>query len=114
MTSTNPPGVQRFLDASTGHITREDNELLRAWAKLEPEESTHSSPYRTIAHAYGYFVHVHLLRPSERREYEREARRQGISEAFLRLQEYARKHSCWWINLDRDADTIDSLPTHEW
>lgn len=114
MTQMTPPGVHGFLDASTAHITRKDNEILRDWAKLEPENAPAAAPYRTIAHAYGYFLHVRLDRPVDRRFYEKAAREQGISDAFFKLQEYARKHGCWWINLDRDADTIDSLPTHEW
>jgi hypothetical protein len=108
------PGVQRFLDASTVHITRQDNDILREWATLEPQDAVEAAPYRTIAHSYGYFVHVRLDRASERREYERAALLAGISPAFFLLQEYARKHKCWWVNLDRDAEPIPSLPTHEW
>jgi hypothetical protein len=108
-------GVHPLLDVSTAHITRRDDEILRGWwAALEPVHAPRAAPYRTIAHAYGYFVHVRLDGPEDRAEYEAEAREAGISEAFMALQAYARSHGCWWINLDRDADTIEALPTHDW
>jgi hypothetical protein len=107
-------GLHPFLDASTAHVGRRDDDILREWSKCEPMESAKAAPYRTIAHAYGYFVNVRMEPAEERAEYENEARDCGISEAFIRLQDYARERGCWWINLDRDADAIDGLPTHEW
>lgn len=109
-----PAGVQSFLDASTAHITKKDNEILTRWAEMEPEDSGQAAPYRTIAHAYGFFVHVRLDPARDRREAIRQARKFDISDAFLVLQAHARDLGCWWINLDRDADTVPGLKVHDW
>jgi hypothetical protein len=117
--NTGSQGVRNFLDASTAHVTRQDVDVLAHWATLEPE-AWRPAPFRTIAHAYGYFIHVRLdgsaggCGEAERLEYEQAAREDGISEAFFALQAYAREHGCWWINLDRDAEIIEALPVHEW
>lgn len=103
-----PPGVHTFLDASTAHITKKDNDILEAWGR---RERTGSAPYRTIPHSYGWFVHVV---DDDREEHEEAARKHGISLDFFVLQDYARRHGCWWINLDLGADPIPGLPTHEW
>lgn len=107
-------GVHTFLDASTGHITSKDNDILRWWAKRELADSFNAAPYRTIGHTYGYFVHVPQGEAIERRQTERVARAEGLSDAFFALQQYAREHGCWWINLDRDADLIEGLPSFTW
>lgn len=104
-------GVHAFLDASTAHITRSDNDILQEWARMEPAESPRAAPYRTIAHSYGFFVHV---QHDDVGEYEEQATEDGISDSFLTLQRKARELGCWWINLDRDADTLGFLPTHNW
>jgi hypothetical protein len=108
-----PNGLHAFLDASTAHITCEDDVMLTRWAGAE-NDPCGSAPYRTIEHSYGYFVHVNLNDLADRAECEAQAREDGASDAFFKLQEYARERGCWWINLDRDADTVEGLPTHEW
>ena len=107
-------GVQRFLDCSTGHIMRSDDAILSDWADEEMVEFGRPIPYRTIRHSYGYCVHVRLDGAEDRADPEAEAREEGISEAFMALQAYARERGCWWINLDRDADPIDGLPIFDW
>lgn len=113
-----PQCVHNFLDCSTSHITLRDMEILMEWA--DREDRAKPSPYTTVGYTYGIFLQV---RPdgaadgsddNERQEYENEARAQDMSEAFFKLQAYARKHQCWWINLDADADTIEGLETFEW
>lgn len=112
MIDTRTPGVRNFLDASTAHVSKTDNAMLTYWATLEPEHSEGSAPFRTIAHAYGYFVNVQTGDTAEAAD--QDAREQGMGEGFFALVAYARANGCWWINLDRDADHIDELPTFEW
>jgi hypothetical protein len=112
--SPDADGVHAFLDASTAHITAQDNKILSDWAKRSRKANHKIAPYRTIDHSYGFFVHVHLDGAEDREGYEQKAREEGISDAFFKLQEYARTHKCWWINLDTDADEVPGLPTHTW
>jgi hypothetical protein len=115
-----PPFIHSFLDCSTCHITKADTELLDAWAAASDDETALAPPYRVIKHLYGWFVHVRLegsadgSEDADRLEFEANAKEDGISDAFFALQALAREHGCWWINLDADADTIETLPTHDW
>jgi len=106
-----PNGLHAFLDANTAHIGRKDEEALSDWAAASSDDHRGAAPYRTIAHSYGYFIHVPH---DDVEDHEDRARDDGISEAFIRLQSYARERGCWWINLDRDADEVEGLPVHEW
>lgn len=105
--------VQKFLDASTRHITQQDNTLLLG---LRGDTSTLDGslfPIRVIPHTYGWWVNV-TSEPGELDEYIRELTAAGMSEAFCTLLRYARERECWWINLDRDAEELDDLPTFDW
>ena len=56
----------------------------------------------------------HQRGPRDRRGPEMDARQEGISSSFFKLQKRAREHGCWWINLDRDADPVPGLPVNAW
>ncbi|MGG5810875.1 hypothetical protein [Falsiroseomonas sp. CW058] len=108
------PCVGRFLDISTAHITLEDDRILAQWAECEMTKPLLRPPYRVVRHAYGYFVHVRDEPAEERAECEAAARDEGISECFLEIQAIARRHGCWWINIDRDASILDGAATNDW
>jgi hypothetical protein len=42
------------------------------------------------------------------------AEAKNISEEFRDLLAFTKLHECEWLRLDRDAETIDGLPTFEW
>lgn len=97
-------GVEKFLDASTGHITYEDS--------LKLLEDPSAFPSRVIVHDYGWWINI------KGKEFEDEVilamRTRGYSEAFVRLMRLAYTQECWWINLDCDGDDIDGLEIIEW
>lgn len=107
-------GVHAFLDCSVAHLTPKDKVLLEHWAAEEGVTYGRPIPYRTIAHKYGWIVHVRLDEAEDRKDAEAQACEEGISETFFEVQAYARKHGCWWINFDADADEISGLAVWEW
>ena len=94
----------KYLDASTGHITREDNALLQQTETSEGVPGCYVYPYDN-----GYFISIYPDEPSEQ-----EMKESGFSESFFNVQEYARKNGCTVLRLDADGDEIPELETHRW
>jgi len=98
-------GVEKFLDASTGHITYEDSNKLLNFPEVFPS--------RVIVHEYGWLINVmegNLLED----EMIKPMRKDGYSESFISLIRKASEHNCWWINLDCDGGYVEDLRSHEW
>ena len=98
-------GVENFLDAGTNHITCEDSMKLLE----EPDEF----PSRVITHEFGWWIFVPLDHQSHR-YLSSKMRKNGYSEAFIRLVRRAYIRHCWWINLDFDGGNVDNLEYFEW
>lgn len=110
------PCIQKIMDASTGHVTEKDCDLL---ADASNDDSTDMDnpvcAFRKME--YGYFVYV-PCRPEldEEDEPEQFAHyiKYGYSAAFVELMILAINHDCGWINLDRDGTIIEDLPQFDW
>jgi len=98
--------IRHFLNISTGHIPKADNDRLQAL-----DRESHDFPVRVIHHEIGWFINC----PSDSaRETDAELRQRGMSDAFLGIMRLARQHDCWWINLHGDGEDVEGLPTFEW
>lgn len=96
--------VLKMLDAATAHVTQADAENLDA-------DSAALIVYPKGE--YGWFLPL----PGSDIDLEdriEAARQAGMSAAFTNLISYAYSAGCHWLCLDRDADAIPGLPTHEW
>jgi len=96
--------IQKYLDASTAHITAEDNTLLQQSETSEDIPGCCSYPYDQ-----GYFISIYPDAPSEQEKAD-----SGYSESFFKVQEYARKRGCTVLRLDADGDLIEDLEKHNW
>lgn len=94
----------KYLDASTIHITSEDNALLQQTDTSEGVPGCCVYPYDC-----GYFISIYPDSPSEK-----EMKESGFSESFFKVQEYARKNGCTVLRLDADGDHIPGMPLHNW
>jgi len=94
----------KYLDASTGHITREDNSLLQQTETSEGVPGCYVYPYDC-----GYFISIYPDAPSEE-----EKKESGFSESFFKVQEYARKNGCTVLRLDAEGDHIPGMTLHDW
>ena len=95
-----PHGVYEYLDASTGHITYEDAEILNRIADGE----------LIIQREHGWWIWV----SDERYLREEHYGDRDLSKSFFELLEYASDTGCYWLLLDNDANTIPGLTVHDW
>ena len=84
-----------MLVLSTGHLPQQVMQVL------ENESAKNSHLTRNIAHEYGAIIYT-------------EEPREGTPPELITVIQYAKSVGCLWINFDRDADTIDGLPTWSW
>jgi hypothetical protein len=87
--------IIKVLEASTVHVTPDTMDMIDN-ARIG---------VTTMASHYGAFIAV-INDPVIQRKIVQE-------EDLYPLFDMARKEDCEWIYLDRDADTIDGLPTYE-
>jgi hypothetical protein len=103
-----------IAELSTAHMTPEDNEYLGKLA--HDERHPYSALGRVIAHGYGYFVSLHYddcCLPTQA-SWARSLRSIGFSATFVKVVRECKKAGFTWVYFDRDADTVDGLPTVEW
>jgi hypothetical protein len=92
--------ILKYLDASTAHITSEDNALL---------QQTEIPGCYAYPYDHGYFISVYPDAPSAQ-----EMADSGFSESFFKVLEYSRKRGCTVLRLDADGDLIEDLEKHNW
>jgi hypothetical protein len=91
--------IEPMLVISTSHLPEDAMNRLKRQAEVEGRAPAVT---RAIPHDYGVIVFV-----SELENTTQEPELQAVID-------YVRKSGCYWINLDRDADKIEDLPTWEW
>ena len=107
--------IEKFLDLSIAHITAQDRAIL---AHLTNDRAGEARVIRCAAHQYGYILFIESQAgyeetPGRLAEEAKQARKLGLSTAFMKLLQYARDKKCLLVNLDRDVDADDNLPTFE-
>jgi hypothetical protein len=98
-------GVFRYLDCSTGHVTKADMDILDL-----------GSPESVISYAneYGAFVHVPYDFLAESGDPFAEMLNEGFSESFVKVLKYAKACNCFWVKLDADGILHENLDHHTW
>lgn len=98
------PAVKQYLDASTGHLPEGERRMLADEAEaIEADSLTRSGGMpRVIAHRWGWWVNVQHDDPDRPKD----------MPALCAVLDFARKHECWWINFDADAEVVDGLPVY--
>lgn len=101
------PEIFKVFDASTGHITKKDDELLKGF----DDDPMH--PCIIYSYAEGYFIFVFYDKDSlsEKKE---ELKEFGFSQEFVNLFEIASKAGCKFLNLDCDGPAYSDIPTFTW
>lgn len=92
-------GLYRYLDASTGHITQQDNQLMVDLTEL---------PFRYAPNEYGYIVWISDELTRE------ELEDSPISDDFTQLILYAKAVGCGILNLDMDGEQYKTLHLNNW
>ena len=101
------PFVFKSLDASTAHISKSDNELLRLNSLEKPVKGDFQCVH---GHLFGYFVYATNLTLEEKRV----LYVAGYSKEYIELLGKATKLDCKFLALDGDGITYDDLPAFDW
>ena len=86
---------------STAHMTQADSELM-------PYASEVTGLVSYEMDEYGWLIYVNdefLNNTSNLSDF---------SDSFRQAIKLAQDNGCEWLRFDRDADTVDELPEHEW
>jgi len=96
------PYIFKNFEASTGHITKRDTELL----------DKDDCPLVVYKYEYGWFVYVggDRLGPTDKKN----MLAYGLSEALFDLLVLAGKNDCKFLALDADGFVYADLPTFDW
>lgn len=108
--------LRTHLDMSTGHVTKEDMDLLGDDAMAEIDQDGPGATVPVGVYKYGailFVLHYHD-EPEEQEQYLKEVRDAGYSEAVVTLIKLAWSLDVDMIRLDRDGEFYDGLPTFEW
>ena len=100
------PAIVKCLDISTGHMTENDDKLLKA-----ATDDQRQVPSLAIVYEYkeGYFVYV-----SPETDQDAELTKEGFSAAFLNLIKMARSLKLKYVQFDADGITYADLPLFDW
>ena len=96
--------IYTYLDASTGHITKKDNDLLQLASTSENIPGCYVYPYDC-----GYFIAVYPDVPTEEEKNE-----SGLSENFFMVVNHARKNGCLLLRLDVDGNELEGFDLIDW
>jgi hypothetical protein len=104
--------IEKTLVLSTAHIQQSTSGFLTEIGNNENDEV----PFRFVDHQYGYiiFVSSSILGKDNISDAAEYAQLLENFPDLYNLIRYAAENGCTMINLDRDGDTIDDLPTFEW
>lgn len=97
------PVIDKIFDASTGHITKKDSELLLNNKKY--------GLYPLIVYTYPEGFFVYALLDSENLI---ATRNFGFSRELINLIKIAKKNKCKFLCLDADGTTYKELPIFDW
>ena len=96
--------VYKYLDVSTSHITKNDNDILQASCTSDRFPGCFVYHYD-----FGYFISVYSDAPSEE-----EKKESGLSENFFKILDHARENECPLLLLDADGDILENFEEFEW
>lgn len=111
------PEVNLMAAFSTAHITQQDAECLEGMGRRENFMTGEPDPEHPVLAEYpeGFILYVGGgMEGDEIVHYEEHLRERGLSDNMIELTRIARRHRCRYLMLDRDVETIDGLPVHDW
>ena len=109
------PFITKNFEASTAHITEEDDKLIKATIMAE---KTYKFPYTNLivySYSEGSFIYTFLTEEGKHlEEIFTTLKEEGFSDAFLNLLLLANQEGCKYLQLDCDAMVYEDLPTFNW
>ena len=97
----NKPEIKKVLVISTGHLTREVNEVMERGGGI-------GIIYEDVD--YGYIIRM----PSDFEEWKEETNLDDVPKCIMDIVSLTRSLGCDWCNLDCDGEKSPNLPFFEW
>ena len=109
------PTITKNFDVSTTHISERDDEIILATARSYKKGLFVNPPTDLIVYDYveGFFVFA-AIEDDEAENFYTTLEGQGLSHEFIALLRQAKSLGCKYLQLDRDGETYDNLPTFKW
>ena len=110
------PTITKVFDVSTTHISPNDMRLIETTARAHREEGIFAKPPTTlIVYDYeeGCFVFA-AIEDDEAENFYTTLEGHGLSHEFIALLRLAKQFGCKFLQLDRDGEIYDNLPTFNW
>jgi ssDNA-binding Zn-finger/Zn-ribbon topoisomerase 1 len=98
------PLIQKYMDVSTGHITKRDNMLL-----IEACKADTGNPLVAYKYQYGYWIAC-----GSNPDYYKSFKEYGYSENFVAIVARAQEFKCTYVQIDCDGIQYDDLETFDW
>jgi hypothetical protein len=112
-----------MMELSTAHITEQDNSILNYMGQKAAHPGKYA-PFNMGSTEYGYVIFIPSDYPVEEMKKQADEYLESptpaylagkkLSESFWKVLEYAKKDGHRCVYIDRDAETIDGLDTHDW
>lgn len=114
MNSIKDPFIVKVFEASSCHITKKDDQLL----KRHDTGTVSAYEMRGSGILYGFLIYTSLEENSSIVESgipdEAAIKAEGFSDAFINLLKLAKKNGCKFLQLDCDGVEYEDLPKFEW
>jgi hypothetical protein len=108
--SINTPVCVSVLDISTGHITKEDNDLIKVQDVVKNYRG--GSPVISYGYPEGYFVYV--SEDIKDKDYKKSLETYGFSKQFITILEKAFARKIKYVQFDCDGIQYRDLENYNW
>jgi len=108
--------ITKVLDASTKHVSPNDMRLIGETAKAHREQGIFAKPPTDlIVYEYeeGCFVFA-AIEDDVAEDFYTTLEAECLSIEFIALLKLAKENGCKYLQLDRDGELYDNLPTFKW
>lgn len=96
--------IHKMLTLSTGHVRKSTAQLFELNTDDVPIFFEKKPWGERDGDGYGWFIPIIKDEPFPH----------TCPDELVKVREFAEAQGCTWIMFDRDADTIDDLPTWDW
>jgi len=107
------PTITKNFDISLSHISKRDDELLLDTVMATKEDITPPTDLIVYEYEEGCFVFA-AIEDDVAEDFYTTLEGQGLSIEFIALLKLAKENGCKYLQLDRDGELYDNLPTFKW
>ena len=107
------PTITKVFDVSTNHISKRDDEIILATSHAFKEGDVACTDLIVYEYEEGCFIFA-AIEDDVVEDFYTTLEGQGLSHEFIALLRLAKQFGCKYLQLDRDGEIYDNLPTFNW